>query len=292
MIVNQRGSMLRMLAWQWRSSLLFLATGAAAVLVHDRVGWTWAVIPALPTSIAGSALAFFVSFRTNNAYERWWEGRKLWGQLVNASRTFASQAHAYLPHEEADRIVRRHLAFVHWLRCALRDQPPKADPELARFGGEVPDAPSPGVVLLHEQLTRLAALATEGKLPEHRLQSLERSLAAFHDVQGGCERLKRTPLPRAYAFMAERFTVVFGFLFPFALVNDLGWGTPVANLLVCIGFTLISESGRVLEDPFTLFWNGLPLSALSRNIEIQLLHLGGERNLPPPIALDEDGVLM
>lgn len=289
MMVTTRGSLLRMLLWQWRAALAFLSTGALAVGLH-ALGWTWLALPSLPVSVAGATLGFYVAFRTNNAYERWWEGRRLWGGLVNASRLLASQAIAYLPRPAAERLVRRHLGYVHWLRCALRDQ--ALDDEALRWLGAAPAGQSPGLTLLHAQLEDLAALARAGELDEIRLQSLDRTLAALHDVQGGCERIKRTPLPRGYAFMAERFTHVFGVLFPFAIVKDLGAATPVVNLLVCIAFALISESGRVLEDPFTTFWNGLPLSALSRNIEIQLRGLLGETDLPAPVAIDAQGVLL
>ncbi|MCA9619570.1 MAG: hypothetical protein KC731_11110, partial [Myxococcales bacterium] len=108
----------------------------------------------------------------------------------------------------------------------------------------------------------------------------------------GCERIKKTPLPRGYAFIAERLIMAFSFLFPLATVAELGWFVIPVSVLVCLAFTLISEAGRVLEDPFSTFWNGLPLMALSRTIEVNLRQRLGETDLPPIPGPDKHGILM
>lgn len=237
-----------------------------------------------------------VSFRTNHCYARWWEGRQLWGRLLNNARDLGSLAVATLPGPEARAIVRRQIAHAHVLRCALRDQPALADPDVLACTDEAERAALAGeknaaYALVHAQRVALVRLADAGALGELRLQSFDRILANVHDVQGGCERLKRTPFPRGYGFIAIRLIQAFSVLLPFALVRDLGWVTVPMNLLVCLAFALIDEAGRVLEDPFSLFWNGLPLSALSRTIEINLRQRLGEdvQALPAP---DERGILM
>ena len=138
----------------------------------------------------------------------------------------------------------------------------------------------------------LAHLLHAGALSDLRLQSFDRVLGNLHDAQGGCERIKNTPFPRGYGFIAERLVLAFGCLLPFALVRDLGWLTVPMNLLVCSSFSLIGEAGRVLEDPFTMFWNGLPLSALSKTIEINLRQRLGEVDVPALPQPDERGILM
>jgi putative membrane protein len=135
-------------------------------------------------------------------------------------------------------------------------------------------------------------LADRGVLDTFRLQSLDRSIATLLDVQGGCERIKRTPFPPGYGFLATRLIQLYSLLLPMALVDDLGWIAIPVTLAVCLGFTLISEVGRVLEDPFTMFWPALPLSALSTTIEINLRERLGETDVPPMPKPNDRGILM
>lgn len=297
MMVNNRGSLFGLLAWQWRNSLLFVAAGAVAPLVHRFTPWTHLTLPSAPVVVVGGAIGIFTSFRTNHCYARWWEGRQLWGRLINNARDLASLAVATLPPDTARALVRRQIAFAHLLRCSLRDQDPFSDADLLAFTEEGErDALSrernPAYALLHTQRVAVTRAADEDALPELRLQAFDRILANLHDVQGGCERIKKTPFPRGYGFIAERLIMAFGCLLPFALVRELGWFTVPMNLLVCLSFALISEAGRVLEDPFTMFFNGLPLSAMSKTIEVNLRQRLGETDVPAIPKPDERGILM
>ncbi len=303
MMVSNRGSVARLLYWQWRLALVFFAGGTLPLVAHELLGLRWLHLPATPLGVAGGALGIFVSFRTNSCYQRWWEGRALWGKLVNSSRMWSSQVMAYLPPGDAGpsalqaRLVRRHAAYAHWLRCALRDQDPFADADFTRLidAGELPALraePNVGHALVHQQLADVASAASRGELDGLRLASMDHTLASLLDAQGGCERIKRTPMPRGYAFIAERLMLAYGFLLPVGLAREVGWATPVVSAFVCLAFALISEAGRVLEDPFTMFWNGLPLSQLSTMIEIQVRKRLGDAELPAPKQVDANGILM
>jgi len=298
MIVATKGSVFGLLRWQWRNALFFTATGTVITLVHKFGDIGHLLIPTTPVLVIGAALGIFVSFRTNSAYERWWEGRKLWGQLVNSSRHLTSQALCYLGAGElAGRIVRRHAAYVHVLRCLLRKQDPWTDEHVIRLvDAEAREAlraeSSPTHALLFRQMEELTATAAAGELDERRLQSFDRTMATLLDVQGGCERIKKTPMPRAYGLIAERLITAYGALFPLSLAEELGWAMIPLNLLVCLSFALISEVGRVLEDPFTMFYNGLPLSALSMTIENNTRQRLGDEDIPPVPGETPLGILM
>ncbi|MGF1468832.1 MAG: bestrophin family ion channel [Sandaracinaceae bacterium] len=123
------------------------------------------------------------------------------------------------------------------------------------------------------------------------MQNIDESIRVLLDVQGGCERIKKTPLPRGYGFIAQRLILTFAFLFPLCLAAELGWWIIPINVFVVLSFGLISEAGRVLEDPFTMFWNGLPLSNMSSTIEVNLLERLGETELPEVPGPTEYGVL-
>jgi putative membrane protein len=302
-MVSNRGSVVALLLWQWRAVVLFAASGTAITIAKKFYGMQL-TMPTMPLAVVGAALGIFVSFRTNSAYARWWEGRQLWGRLVNNSRHFATQVLTYmrasegvdLPAAQRD-LIERHLAYVHALRCAVRKQDVLADASVKRLLPEAVRARLASernlpYAILQDQAAHLADLAAQGALDELRLQSIDRTVANLLDVQGGCERIKNTPMPRGYGFIAERLICAYACLLPFALVNDLGWLTIPINVLVCLSFALIGEAGRVLEDPFDMFWNGLPLSALATTIEINLRQRLGDRDIPPDPKPNDRGILM
>jgi putative membrane protein len=298
MMVSNRGSVLRLLLWQWRRVVLFTVASLVPVALHQELGMIHWALPALPVAVAGGALGIFVSFRTNSAYARWWEGRILWGGMVNVSRHFASQVIAYVQvgSDVHQRLVRRHIAYLHVLRCALRAQDPTQDDDVQRNLTE-DERPwlgltSPAHLLLDRQLRQLTELSRAGSLDAFQLRSLDGSLRDMLNFQGGMERIKKTPMPRGYGFIADRLTVAFALLLPFALVAELGWVTVPVSVLVCLAFALISEAGRVLEDPFTMFWNGLPLFAITKTIEHNLREALGERDLPPLPSANAEGILL
>jgi putative membrane protein len=139
MMVSTKGLVLGLLLWQWRSVVIFAVVGTAITFVKKHYGIAL-VLPTMPLAVVGAALGILFSFRTNSAYARWWEGRQLWGRLVNNSRHLATQAFTYLrpapgvglPATQRD-LVERHLAYVHALRCALRKQDVLADESVQRF---------------------------------------------------------------------------------------------------------------------------------------------------------------
>lgn len=306
MFVSYRGSVFGLIGWQWRYLLFFTLTSAAIVFLTKSPAFEFRghlKLPGLPLGVIGGAIGIFVSFRTNSAYDRWWEGRRLWGALVNNSRHWASQVLAYgAPGHEGvselqERLIRRHIGYVHMLRAVLRRQAFAEDPDVGRF---VPEAElsalrastNPTSALLHVQMSDLARELREGRLDRLHHQLFDQTIRDLLEVQGGCERIKNTPFPRMYGFIAERLILAFSLLLPMGMASELGWITVPMSLLVCSGFLLISEVGRVLEDPFTLFWPALPLSALSTTIELNLRERLGETDLPPPPAPNKKGILM
>lgn len=283
--------------WQWRSSLFFLGAGAAVAAAYEVYDQTYLDLPTLPLAVVGAALGIFVSFRTNSAYDRWWEGRKLWGRMINESRHWASQIASYVQDDELRRrLVRRHVAYVHALRCLLRQQDPFADEEVTAMlqddEAALREESNLTHALLARQLYDLVEMNGDGALNDFRLQSLDTTLRELINIQGGCERIKKTPMPPLYGLLATRLVQFYAVLFPLSVVEELGWWTVPVNLLVCIGFFLIAEAGRVLEDPFTMFFNGLPLSAISRMIDVNARQRIGETDLPPMITPGDNGVLM
>jgi putative membrane protein len=135
-------------------------------------------------------------------------------------------------------------------------------------------------------------MADEGFLHELRLQSFDRTVQELLAIQGGCERLKNTPFPGGYGYIASRLVWLYSAILPICIMEEMGWLTIPTTVVVCIGFSLIGEVGRVLEDPFTMNWPSLPLAALSRTIQVNLQQRLGEVDVPPMLQPDKRGILM
>jgi putative membrane protein len=251
-------------------------------------------VPFTPTpfQIVGVALAILMGFRNSAAYDRWWEGRKLWGGIVNTSRAWARQVLTLAVTDDADRrsLVLRHLAWVHALAAQLRGQDGAAaaapfldDRETERLRGQKNVA----AALIHEQGVAIARLAPATS--EERLARLDVSLTELIGLQGGCERIAATPLPLAYRFFTRQFVRGYCLVLPLGLVEHLGLFTTLVVVLVSFVFLVAEAIGRLLEAPFSTGVYGLPLSTISRNIEINLRQQLGDSQLPSPIAPQKIG---
>lgn len=272
--------------------LLVFAMAAGVAAVHQFLDYKPSVAP-LPFSVVGVALSIFLAFRNNAAYDRYWEGRKLWGGLVNASRSFGRQitTMAVAPEAEAEALRRfqrtllyRQIAYVNALRALLRgdtiaeQQATLLDPAEA---AAVSALENPPVGLMQAQGRGLTEAAVRGWLSDRRHVAIDATLTELTALQGGCERIKRTPIPLAYRFFAQTFVRAFVLLLPFALVEQLGVFTIVASLLVAFVFLVLDRIGDIIQDPFTTNYNGLPLAAICRTIEVDLRRQLGETDVPP-----------
>ena len=284
-----RGSIFYMMFFWQRTTTALCLFSASLVGVLDafKLFPEWITFPSFPLAVVGGALGIFVSFRTNSAYQRWWEGRKLWGRMINTSRHLCTQSITYLPQEQAVESVHRHIAYVHVLRCGLRDQDSFQDERVlsamqAEEKTNLVGSTNLNHALLNKQMGLYSGLNKDGTINNFEMQSLDESIRHLLDIQGGCERIKKTPFPPIYGFLATRLTQLYAVVLPIALVHDIGlWVVPV-NLVICMAFQLINEVGRVLENPFTNNWPALPLSAMSITIERNLRQALKEKNLPEP----------
>lgn len=254
----------------------------------------WVAVNNLPIALIGSALAIFISLRNNNSYARWWEARTLWGGVVNNSRTLARQTRLYLSASPAaEPLVQLQIAYAHALRCHLRKQEPWGelghllDPLVEsqlRGASNVPDA------ILREIAGRLAALQQDGVLDTVQVAAFDRTLAELANMQGGAERIKNTPMPRQYTIFPRIFVALFCLLLPLAMVTDLGLATPLGSSVVGFIFLALDRVGSDLENPFENSIYDVPLTSITRTIEINLSQ-GLARPAPLAPVVPVDGVL-
>jgi ion channel-forming bestrophin family protein len=272
-----------------RMALIVLASVVAVVAARDHPG-IFGQISAFPFTLIGLALSIFMSFRNNACYGRWWEGRQLWGALVIEARTIARQV-ASLPVVERDGFVMGVCAFAFGLRARLR-----GDDEFAAIRQWWGDGtwmamanPTNGVV--HAMGVTSQRLLAEGAIDPMRWSALEQHLAALTSVQTGCERIAATPVPFAYSLLLHRTAYIFCLSLPFALAGTLGWWAVLPSALVAYTFFGLDALGDQLEDPFGHDVNDLPLDAMVRVIERDMLSALGREELPP-VLIPVDNVLM
>ena len=237
-----------------------------------------------PFSILGVAIAIFLGFRNNACYSRYVEARHLWGQLMIASRSLLREVKTTLPDDaELGQFVRLQIAFAHCLRMTLRRNP-QAEP-LAKYLSEkdlqtVFAAQSPANRILLLMGEWLAVRRRDGQLSDILFHSLNNRLNDMSAVLAGCERIATTPVPFAYTLILHRTVYLFCIMLPFALVVDLHYMTPFISVLISYTFISLDALAEELEDPFGTENNDLPLDAICNAIEIDLLQMNDETNVP------------
>lgn len=291
MVLPQSARLHRMLGYiGWPLALLFL-WDLAVTLAYVYLPHPWLDLPALPLSLLGSALALFLGFRNNNAYNRWWEGRTLWGAMVNASRSYGRQVFHLIddcPESQNLRhdLVLRQIAYVHALRCHLRGQssvdeirdflPDEDVDRLAEFSN-VPNA------ILNGSGALLTQAEKNGWLDSFRRVQIENLLVDMSNAQGGMERIKNTPLPREYAYFPTLFVHSFCILLPIGLVDSLTIFTPLASTVVGFMLLAMDKIGADLQNPFANRAHDVPLTSISRTIQIDLEQLLGKAAGAKPV---------
>jgi len=286
MLLAWRGSVLPQLLP--RLALIF-AISVVAVAAHDHLlPISLNLNTTAPFSLVGIALAVFLGFRNNASYDRWWEARKLWGQLLNDSRSLTRQALTLrtrqLPQEDLIEFFAALGALAHALRHQLRRTDPGDD-----LAARLPPAllervmgsrykPATLMLVLGEWVQRHAQ---SGAIDPMAVLAFDRNLNGLSDVIGGCERIASTPLPFAYSVMIHRTVYFFCASLPFGLVDSIGIFTPVFAVFVAYTFMAHEAIASQIEEPFGTDDNDLALNTMSMIIEDAMRDLRGE----PPLAL-------
>jgi putative membrane protein len=310
MIVPRGTSLFSLIRSHWRSLGLAFLISAAVEIVDDRLNFQSSVFSISSVSLLITVLTIYLVLRVNQAYDRWWEARKLWGALVNVSRTFGRQVTTLLTPDRAPlldsldqsrnvqrELVYRHIAYVNALRLHLRRQ--DASDELKPFlsANEILDlrsATNLPAALVHRQATHLASILERDTAQQRLLLQFDNTLSTLFDIQGGCERIKNTAFPDAIVFFNRSLVWAIVVLMPLAII-EAGSQSRVLELVVATfmscSFVLVNELGQDLKNPFENKPNDTPMTAICRTIEIDLRGMLGETEKPKPLEA-RDGVLM
>jgi putative membrane protein len=299
MIVRDRPSALRLFLVMrgsvmpniWKSLLGTTLLALAVTWTHGTLWGHKIAIGAIPFTLMGLPLAIFLGFRNNAAYDRYWEGRKQWGELVLRSRNLARQCLSLLDDQDGNddartRMLQRAIAYAHALRHRLRGSDPAADvaPWLASDEWQrLQHLPNLPYALMLEMGADLGQCLRARRLDPCLAPSIDASLSAMTGVAAACERIRGTPIPFSYTLLLHRTAYLYCVLLPFGLVDAIGDVTPLVTLLVAYTFFGLDALGDEIEEPFGTSDHDLPLEALCRTIEIDLRMALGDTDLPPPL---------
>jgi len=226
-------------------------------------------------SLLGFVISLLLVFRTNTAYDRWWDGRKLWGELVNNSRNLMLKIHALVPSENRQysnqfRILITNYAFAlkEHLRGGIKTEQMEDHPQLSLMELKTYNhAPNRIALQLY---TDANTLLKEGIISQEQLLSLNEELRSFTNIAGGCERIKKTPIPYSYSSFIKRIIFIYVLTLPLGLMNDLKWATVPIVLFVFYAFASLELLAEEIEDPFGHEQNDLPTDNLADTIKKNL----------------------
>jgi putative membrane protein len=353
--------------WTRRHIFLFLILATIPVALFDVLGLKWLHVPWLPLGVMGTAVAFIVSFKNNASYDRLWEARKIWGGIVNASRSWTIMVKDFINNDHAKKqlskdelhtihieLVHRHVAWLTALRYQMRADKPweqhvksgKSNQEFRESHYVVCEDSIPieeaikGYIseeeykeifakgnkasqLLGVQSRRLKELMNDGLIEDFRHMEMTNMLVEFYTLQGKSERIKNFPYPRQFATLNYMFVWIFIILLPFGImegfesigehiIEDLAnheshtttlhriqefiakhfvwFSIPFSTLLAWV-FHTMEVIGENTENPFEGGPNDVPITDLSRGIEIDIRQLIDDTNIPEPYKWTNDIVM-
>lgn len=328
MYVKRHYSLWMTVRWSRKSLIYGFIYSAIIVLAYEFTGIPFS-LPWQPISVIGIAVAFFLGFKNNSSYDRAWEARKIWGAVINESRTFAtailSMPKALAKEEWKRSMIYRHLAWVLALKHAMRkgkswehNGPIEKLVFTPSFRKECEDGVVPEIQrylqsdelhrllnytnlptqLLKNQSLELEKIHIEDRLSDYKQVYLHGLIGKLYDLQGKSERIKNFPFPRQYASTGLWITYIFCMLIPFGLLDIFGktsdlhyWLTVPFSAIIIWVFLLVDRIGDYSENPFEAAYNDVPISSISRGIEIDLLEMLDEKDIPPPYPV-ENGFLL
>ena len=254
-------------------------------------------IPLSISTVLGFAVSLLLGFRTSAAYDRWWEARKIWGAIVNDSRSFARQIITYAKgdKEEIQRLSKLVIAWCYALKNGLRGLDPM--PEIVPYLHEEDlralknhQNKHNGLLLIMEQ--RLAFLRKNETIDTFQWMSMDELMRRFSDSMGKCERIKNTVFPVQYRVFTHTGIFIYMVMLPFGMLKSTGPFVIPITATVMFFFRFLELIAHYLQNPFRNKESDTPMSSLCRTIEINILQMLGEDDVPEALKPDDKGVLM
>jgi putative membrane protein len=299
MITRKNENWFRML-FIWRESVLpkvfprlMILLLICMVIVYFKGTFFEFKIPLNPApfTVFGIALALFLGFRNTASYDRFWEARKLWGALLNDTRSLARQAVTMSGYANTDDEINDFISYLIAFTYALKHQLRHTDAtrDLVRLlkpatAKQLESAVFKPVMLISQMSAWVQHARMAGCIDTIIQAAFDQHLNSLSIIVGGCERIASTPIPFTYRILLHRTVYVFCFLLPFGFVDSLGWFTPVIVIFIAYTFVALEAIADEIEEPFGMEPNDLALNAMCGVIESTLLELAGKPVPEQPIS--------
>jgi len=247
-------------------SLAIFSLGVA-FLTHEIMGRDNFKSTTVFHSLLGFVISLLLVFRTNTAYDRWWEGRRLWGQLVNDSRTISLKLDVFIPKEDIS--TRLKLSEI------MSDFPAILKEHLRnnKVAGKYPVTVHQPNFVAHQLLALIKQLHADKKINEMEYLSLINDYNTFQTVVGACERIKNTPIPYSYSLFIKKFIFIYIISMPFAMVMEFHYYTALIVPFVFYVFASLELIAEGIEDPFSTDSDDLPTDQIAKNIGINVTEI-------------------
>lgn len=283
MLLNRSIPLSFLLAQIKYEALAVFAFANLMFALRHYIGLEFLSIPIGIPALVGTCISLLLAFRTNQAYERWWEARVVWGGIVNDSRTLIRQLLTFLPptispSDAVTSVAHRQIGWCYLLGQTLRNQSTNAvvthyiapaEQSGVLLAGNKP------LALLQGHAEQLQQLYRSGYLTTMQLVQLDATLSRLTDSMGRCERIKNTVFPKTYTFYLQAFIILFTAMLPFSFVENLFFVEVPLVTLIASAFFLIEKSAIQLQDPFENRPTDTPMTAIARAIEGNLMQLIG-----------------
>lgn len=292
MLLKHRLSLSQIFSFTWKVDLMLLGCCTLVYLVDTYWLASHVSIPATVSAVLGTAIAFFIGFNNNQAYDRWWEARKIWGALVNDSRSWGRSMlyYASTPGDPATQVIvrhliYRHLAFVCALKSSLRKRP---DDYYTRYltqeeitevqkQSNIPNA------LLNMQTRDLHQLRESGTIDGFRFIELNQILIRHCDSMGQSERIKNTVFPPSYVYFTQMFIWFYVIMNTLMMIESIGAWAILFGWMFGFVFHVTHLNGITLMNPFEFQPLAIPIDNICRTIEINIIELLGDEPVPAPV---------
>lgn len=309
------------------------------VLLYQYADWKWIAIPWMPIAVIGTAVAFYLGFKNSQSYDRMWEARKIWGSIVNSSRSWGAMINSFVTNPNLSeneirsikqQLIYRHLAWLYTLRDQLLVPTPWEHVSLSRHFGTINqkrrshygvgvfenyltkeqeynyfsnksewnDVANKATKIISIQAKGIMALQENGTLNLFHQIELQNTLNEFYTFQGMAERIKKFPFPRQFANSSFLLNTIFIILMPLGLVAEFSkinaagaWLMVPFTALVSWVYIVMELVGDYSENPFEGLIFDVPMLSICRTIEIDLLQIIGDDEIPKPIE-PQNNILM
>ena len=301
MLLKKRLGLHRIFLITWKTDIVMLILTTLAYVV-DRYAFPEIFVPPSVSALMGTALAFFIGFNNNQAYGRWWEARIVWGGLINESRTFCRNLIAYLRPGSLDEksintneitraMVYRHIGFLYLFKDSLRKintgdyKKYLSEEDLNKITGLTNGYNA----IMDIQARQLGDLYQQGLIDGFQFTAFHTTLTNINNDMGRAERINNTVFPPTYIYFTELFIYLLAILITLTTVQTIGPWSIFFGWVIGFVYHTTHINGLSIMNPFEMSPASIPLSSITRTIEINLMESLGIQKVPPPEPAYENG---